>query len=50
MSQNNHDKWNIPEYDKIACPRFKIEYSKNLKQKKYVPAARKIEPANGLLS
>ena len=50
MSQNNHDKWNIPEYDKIACPRFKIEYSKNLKQKKYVPGARKIEPANGLLS
>ena len=50
MSQNKfgifHDKWNIPNFEKIVCPRFKMEYSKNFKQKKYVPGARKIEPGD----
>ena len=40
---------NIPEYDnKIECSKFKMEYSKNLKQKKYVPGARKVEPGLGV--
>ena len=37
-----HDVWNIPEYDKIVCPWFNVEYSKNFKEKKHVPVARKV--------
>ena len=29
---------------KKYVPDFKMEYSKNFKQKKYVPGARKVEP------
>ena len=30
-------------------PDFKMEYSKNFKQKKYVPGARKVEPGNKMI-